>query len=207
MKSSPSASSPVPEPLAAPGVDTYEKTVVLLAKSQSGNRAASEELYRRLIPRLERFAHGRIQTTLRSVTDTQEIVQDTIVRSLPRLLRFKPQHEGALMQYLKQALINRIRDISRRGRRASTLEDEHQVESRDGSSPVERIVGEEALCRFEKALERLNEDQRTAVSLHVEMGYTLEELAAALDRNPEAARKVLFRGLRNVAAYMQVGSP
>src|SRR5690606_5797735 len=74
-----------------PEIDSHEKTIVLFAKSQSGNRAASEELYRRLIPRLERFAHGRIQSALRSVTDTQEIVQDTLVRSLPRLSRFKPR--------------------------------------------------------------------------------------------------------------------
>jgi len=190
-----------------PEIDSHEKTIVLFAKSQSGNRAASEELYRRLIPRLERFAHGRIQSALRSVTDTQEIVQDTLVRSLPRLSRFKPRHEGALMQYLKQALLNRIRDLSRRGRRAASLEDESQVVSRDGFSPVERMVGDEMLSRFEQALSRLNEDQRIAVSLHVEMGYTLEELATALERTPEAARKVLFRGLRNVAAFMQVSSP
>jgi RNA polymerase sigma factor (sigma-70 family) len=181
----------------------YEKTMVLLSRAQEGNVAAREELYRRLIPRLERFAHGRIQSSLRSLTDTQEIVQETVVRSLPRLHSFKPHHEGALLQYMKQILVNRIRDMSRRSGRTSPIEDENRIPGRPEISPVERMVGEETLERFEKALQTLNEAQRTAVSLHVEMGYSLDELATALNRNSEAARKVLFRGLRNVAALMK----
>jgi RNA polymerase sigma-70 factor (ECF subfamily) len=182
----------------------YESTLIILSRAQSGNLEAREELYRRLIPRLERFAHGRVQSSLRSITDTQEIVQDTIVRSLAKISRFRPNHEGALLQYLKQALINRIRDLSRRGRRVAAFDGAPERASGNESSPVEQVVGWETLSRFEAALERLSEDQRAAVSLHVEMGYTLDELAGALGRSSEAARKVLFRGLRNVAEFMKV---
>ncbi|MEM7261928.1 MAG: sigma-70 family RNA polymerase sigma factor [Planctomycetota bacterium] len=180
---------------------------MLLAQAQDGSNEAREELFRRLVPRLERFAHGRIQSSLRSMSDTQEIVQETIFRAIPRLESFKPRHEGALMQYMKQILMNRIRDLSRRNRPVAPIEDENMLPSNPELSPIEKVVGEETLKSFESTLMKLKEDQRLAVMLHIEMGYSLSELAEALNRNSEAARKVLFRGLKNMAALMRNEKP
>lgn len=197
-----------PEDKSSPEDSTrFEKTIVLLAQAQDGSNEAREELFRRLVPRLERFAHGRIQSSLRSMSDTQEIVQETIFRAIPRLESFKPRHEGALMQYMKQILMNRIRDLSRRNRPVAPIEDENMLPSNPELSPIEKVVGEETLKSFESTLMKLKEDQRLAVMLHIEMGYSLSELAEALNRNSEAARKVLFRGLKNMAALMRNEKP
>lgn len=185
----------------------YEKTTILLMRAQQGDRLAREELYRRLLPRLERFARGRVPISMRNVTDTQEIVQETMVRSLDRLESFLPRGEGAFLQYLSKIVVNRIRDIARRGGRQKALGTEEIYESRREPSPVELAVGAEIFEKFQEALATLKDDQREAVFLHVEMGYSGEELAEALERNPEAARKVLFRGLQNVAARMKLEAP
>ena len=186
--------------------ENYEKTVVLLAQVQDGDGSAREELYRRLIPRLEGFARGRVPSSLQSLTDTQEVVQDTVVRSLRHMDTFKPQHEGALLHYLKKVLMNRIRDQARRGGREIAITDGGLLQDPDDQSPVSKLVGKETLQHFAEALESLPSDQKTAVSLHVEMGYTLGELAEALDRSKEAARKLLFRGLQAIAGKLKSNS-
>lgn len=183
--------------------DNYAKTIVLLAQAQDGDSSARDELYRRLIPRLEGFARGRVPSSLQSLTDTQEVVQDTVVRSLRHIETFKPQHEGALLHYLKKVLMNRIRDQARRGGREVPIGDDGSIKDTAEQSPVSKLVGEETLRHFAEALETLPGDQKTAVSLHVEMGYSLDELGEALDRSKEAARKLLFRGLKSMAGKLE----
>lgn len=182
-----------------------EKTIVLLARAQGGDDAAREELYRRIVPRLETFAHGRVPRSLRSFADTQDIVQETLVRSLDRLETFKPSHEGAFMHYLGKIIINRIRDLARRPRRESPMGEGFSPSSKQ-PSPVEEAVGAETFRAYQEALQTLKEDQKLAVFLHVEMNYSLAELAEALGRGTEASRKVLFRGLKNLAGKMRTGT-
>lgn len=181
----------------------YEKTAILLEKAQRGNSSAREALYRRLIPRLESYARGRVPISVQSLADTQEIVQETVFRSLSRLEEFKPEHEGALLQYLKRILVNRIRDLARRSGREVPIGDAETIAARGEQTVVSRLVGEETLQRFSECLDSLTSDQRTAVSLYVELGYSLTELGDALNRSPDAARKLLARGLQSVSAKMR----
>ncbi len=180
----------------------FSRTMVLVDKAKQGDGAAKEELYRRVLPKLERFAHGRIPLSMRRMADTQEVVAEAVFRSLGKLDTFVPHREGAFMQYLGKIIVNRIRDLARRKRRESPMEDEALIPG-DETGPVEQAVGTETYNRYREALESLNEDQRTAVVLHVEMGYAPKELAEALGRGPDAARKVLCRGLENMAQKMK----
>ena len=178
------------------------KTMILVDRAKQGDEDAREELYRRILPKLERFAHGRIPLSMRRMADTQEVVAEAVFRSLRKLDGFVPHHEGAFMQYLGRIVINRIRDLARRKHRENAIENE-QLISGDELSPVEQAVGTETFTRYREALETLKDDQRTAVMLHVEMGYAPKELAEALGRTPDAARKVLCRGLENMAGKMK----
>ncbi len=179
-----------------------EKTIVLLAKAKEGDHLARDELYRRIVPRLERFAHGRVPVSLRRFADTQDLVQETVLKSLDHIERFDPKHEGAFMGYLGKIIINRIRDLARKPKRETPYEEEFAPSSKD-PSPVEQAVGSEAFSQYQEALQTLGEDQRLAVFLHVEMNYSLQELSEALGRSSEAARKVLFRGLKNLSQKMK----
>ena len=179
----------------------YVKTNILIEQAQGGDLIAREELYRRVIPRLERFARGRIPLSMRRFSDTQEVVQDAVLRSLNHLDRFTPRWEGAFLHYLSKIVMNRIRDLARRKRPETPVEDEGGFPGSE-LSPVEEAVGRETFGQYQEALATLKEDQRMAVFLHVEMGCGNDEIAEALDRGPEAARKVLARGLQNLARKM-----
>src|SRR6476659_10098829 len=93
---------------------------------------------------------------------TQELVQDTVVNSRRRLDRFDSRHEGALQAYLRQAVLNRIRDEARRFTRRpppAELTDSYEAEA---ASPLDIAIGREGVARYEAALQQLRPSDREA---------------------------------------------
>jgi hypothetical protein len=50
------------------GAEVYEPTVVLIRRIRAGDAAAREDLVRRFLPILRRWAHGRLPAQLRDPT-------------------------------------------------------------------------------------------------------------------------------------------
>src|SRR6185295_10895710 len=96
-----------------------EPTIELVVRAREGDRMAVEALLQRSIPGLTRFAHGRLPPAARGALDTGDLVQETVLHVLRRLDHFQPRHVGAMQAYLRQAVINRIRDEVRRVSRQS----------------------------------------------------------------------------------------
>src|SRR5262245_42501955 len=90
-----------------------ETTVELLELAKGGDPQALDRLLERCVPALRRWAHGRLPANARGMNDTADIVQDTIMSAMRRLEAFESRHQGALQAYLRQAVMNRIRDIIR----------------------------------------------------------------------------------------------
>ena len=137
------------------------------------------------------------------MTDTDDLVQDTLVRTFQRIEDFEHRGAGALQAYLRQAVINRVRDeLRRKGRRPDST-DLDGLEIDVGRSPLEEAIGRETLDRYERALATLSADEREAIIGRVEMGYSYEELAEALGKpSSEAARKAARRALMRLASQM-----
>src|SRR5713226_2067801 len=87
-----------------------EPTIELVLKAREGNRDAIEALLERCLPRLRRWAHGRLPPAARATLDTGDLVQETALHVLRHLDSFVPRHVGAMQAYLRQAVINRICD-------------------------------------------------------------------------------------------------
>jgi RNA polymerase sigma-70 factor, ECF subfamily len=181
-----------------------EPTEELLSRVRGGDRSALDELFGRYLPPLQRWASGRLPRSVRDIADTQDLVQETLLSSLRRLDRFQPQRDGALHAYLREAVINRIRDEFRRARRrpeATPLADDH---ANDDASPLELAIGREMLDRYEAALQRLRPEEREAVIARVELGCSYDELAEALGKpSRDAARMAVVRALIKLAAGME----
>ena len=104
---------------------------------------------------------------------------------------------------MRAALLNRIRDeIRRAGRRP----DREELDPNLGDaqpSPLEEAIGNEALERYERALARLRPEEQDVIIGRVELGFSNEELAAALGKpTPDAARKAAQRALVRLAEEM-----
>jgi RNA polymerase sigma-70 factor (ECF subfamily) len=183
-----------------------ESSLVLIERAKQGDSEAVNLLLARYLPRLRRWASGRLPPWARDLADTQDLVQETVFQAFRKIEGFEVRGEGALQAYLRQALINRIRaEIRRVGRRPNIGALESYVEPEDAQpSPLELAVGAETVERYEAALGRLRPDDREAIVGRVELGLSNEELAEALGKpTPNAARMAVERALLRLAREMQ----
>lgn len=180
-----------------------ETSLTLLERAQRGDGVAAEALLSRYRPRLQRWASGRVPVKARSLLDTDDVVQDALLNTLRRLPDFRPRHDGALLAYLREAVINRIRMELRRIAPQTDLAIEADTLSSALPSPLETAITQEALDRYERSLAQLDEDDRAAIIGRFEMGYSYLALARALERpSAEAARKLTERALRRLIELM-----
>lgn len=194
---------PVP---AVEGRSEAESSFALVRRAHDGDLAAQNELCARYLPRLQRWAHGRLPAWARGALDTHDLVQDTFIQVLRRIGEFEPRHEGAFNGYLRQALLNRVRDEIRRAHRRAPAEPLDAARPAGDPSPLEEAIGQEALERYEAALARLTPHDREALILRIEMRYPYAEIAAALGKpSIAAAQMAVSRALVRLAEEMARG--
>jgi RNA polymerase sigma-70 factor (ECF subfamily) len=183
-----------------------ESTFHLLDRARLGDQEALEQLFSRYLKPLQRWAKGRLPGWARDLADTDDLVQDTLVQTFKKIDGFEPRRVGALQAYLRQAVLNRIRDELRRKRRRPEMTELDGLEVDRAASPVEEAIGREAVDRYEHALTRLRPEEREAIIARIELGYSYEELAEALGKpSPDAARKAAERALVRLAEEMKRG--
>ena len=183
-----------------------DTTIQLIARAREGDPTALDRLFERHLRPLQRFARGRLPRWARDVADTDDLVQDTLLRTFTRLGNFEPRQAGALQAYLRQAVMNRLRDEIRRKGRAPESADVEPEELRAEGSPLDDAIGREAVENYEQALARLRPEEREAIVGRVEMGCSYEELAESLGKpSAEAARKAAQRALLRLATEMKRG--
>ncbi len=183
-----------------------ESTFQLIERARAGDEEALERLFARHVKPLQRWARGRLPKWARDLADTDDLVQDTLLQTFKRIGAFEPRRVGALQAYLRQAVLNRLRDELRRKGRQPHATDLDGLEADGSQSPLEEAIGREAVERYERALQRLRPEEREAIIARVEMDYSYEELAGALGKpTPDAARKAAQRALVRLAEEMKRG--
>ena len=178
-------------------------TVRLLARARAGDQEALDQVFSREMPRLRRWARGRLPRWARDVVDTDDLVQDTLLRTLRRIDVFEYQMDAALQVYLRQALMNRIKNEIRRAHRHPPP-DTMESSARDPAmSPLEVLVGREEVEAYEVALARLEPFEREAIIGRLELDLSYADLAAATGRpTPDAARMAVGRAILKLARLL-----
>jgi RNA polymerase sigma-70 factor, ECF subfamily len=198
--------------MSAPNVSELESenetSFQLLLRARSGDQDALERLCARYLPRLHRWARGRLPRGSRSAVDTGDIVQEVLIKVVRRIPVFEPRDEGAFQGYLRRALANRLRDESRKpaGREARSPIDSHWPSP--DPSPLEAAIGAEGLARYEAALARLKAEDQRAIVARCEWGMSHEEVAQILGKSSaNAARVATHRALVRLAREMANARP
>ena len=190
------ANDPPGEPLLSD-----EPTLELVVRARGGDRLAMEALLERCMPPLKRWAHGRLPAAARGRLDTGDLVQEAALHVLGNLDSFEPRHVGAMQAYLRQSVINRIRDEVRRiGRQPPPLElpDDHPS---DRTSPLEFAIKAEAYDQYRQALSRLSTKDRELVVGRIEVQWSLAEIAHRFGmRTVDAARMAVNRAVKRLTA-------
>ena len=135
--------------------------------------------------------------------DTGDLVQETVVAALRRLEAFEARYQGALQAYLRQALMNRVRDLVSSGRQAARTVDCPDQLADASASPLEQSIGSQNLERYERALQRLSASRPRSGDLAARLQYSYEELAVVLDKpTADAARVAVTRAVKRLAREM-----
>ena len=183
---------------------TLDSTIELIERVRQGDQEALDRLLARHAGPLRRWVSGRLPRWARDLADTDDLVQDTLLRTFPKIREFEVRGVGALQAYLRQAVLNRLRDELRRKGRPTDRLGEAGLELEAPGSPLEDAIGRQAAERYQAALNRLRPIDREAVIGRLEMDYSYAELAETLGKpTAEAARKATRRALLSLAQEMK----
>jgi RNA polymerase sigma-70 factor (ECF subfamily) len=182
-----------------------ESTVELLARARAGDAAALDQVFARAIPLLKRWASGRLPGWTRDMIDTDDLVQETVINTLKHIDVFEYRGDSALQAYLRQAVMNRIRNEIRRAMR-------HPAPARLDSgapdaalSPLEELIGKQTVEAYDEAMTALEPEEREAIIGRVELGLSYAELATAMGRpSADAARMAVARALLKLAKQLKL---
>lgn len=184
-----------------------DSTVHLLERVRAGDQSALDELFARHLPLLERWATGRLPRWARGNVDTSDLLQETMLETFKRLDGFEPRGKGALLAYLRQAFLNRLRNQLRK---SMTRPLPQELDSRipdEATSPLEAAIRGETFERYEAGLAQLDLDERDAIVMRVELGFSYAEIADAVDKpSPDAARMFVARAIVKLARAMNVNA-
>jgi RNA polymerase sigma factor (sigma-70 family) len=113
---------------------------------------------------------------------------------------------GGFQAYVRQSVLNRIRDEVRWARRRPGPGEVPESLPDPAPSPLEHALGADVLARYEAALERLGMDDRELLHLRIELDFGYEEIATMTGRaTRDAARMAVQRALGRLAEAMGHG--
>ena len=127
-----------------------------------------------------------------------------MIVALKHLDSFDCRGDGALQAYLRQGVVNRIRNEIRKRSFRGASESLDSGVADDGTSPLEAAIASQTFARYDAALGRLKPLERDAVIARLEFQMSYEEIAAAIDSpTANAARMTVVRALTRLAAEMR----
>jgi RNA polymerase sigma-70 factor, ECF subfamily len=179
------------------------RTQDLVLGAKQGRRDALEALLARYRPRLLRWAAGRLPHSARSLLDTGDLVQETLIRSVENIGSIEAKEPGAFEGYLRRAVLNRIRDQIRWARRRAGSEEVSESLVDQAPSPLEEAIGADVVRRYEDAMDVLSEEERQLLHLRIELDLGYDEIASIMNRpSADATRMAIQRALHKLACTM-----
>lgn len=191
---------PLPDGASTPNLLATQE---LLAATKRGDPRAREVLYARYWPRLRVWASGRLPSYARSLLDTEDLVQDVLLRTIEGLDRIEVRGPGGFQAYVRQAILNRIRDQVRWAARRPGPDDVPEDLPDPSPSPLESAIGADALARYERAFAAQSESDQELLHLRIELNFDFPEIATMTGRpTRDAARMAFQRALARLAEGM-----
>ncbi|HPF60845.1 MAG: RNA polymerase sigma factor [Gemmatimonadetes bacterium] len=177
----------------APGLPTDPQ---LVAAWRGGDEAAASALVRRHAPVLGRYLRSRGAAS----SELEDLVQEVFIRAFQGLDGWRG--DAPLRGWLFRIAINLLRDRHRRGggRIMVELMEDDRV---DPADPAGELEAREARERLQSGLATLSPLQRDVFRLRIEDGLGYDEIAAALETTPGAARVHYHHAVRRLKECLE----
>jgi RNA polymerase sigma-70 factor (ECF subfamily) len=188
----------------------------LLAFARQGERIALDRLLALYRPYLRLAVNGRMPVFLQKRIDGSDIVQHTLIDAQRGLPDFRGSTEAELTAWmttlLERNLLQSIRRNTAEKRDARREADErlgdgsarliwHAIAG-DGSTPQSGVIRGEAALLLAQALERLADDQRTAIEMRYLGQQSLRAIAEQMQRSVSSVAGLLRRGVEALQMYL-----
>ncbi|HKQ18558.1 MAG TPA: sigma-70 family RNA polymerase sigma factor [Candidatus Eisenbacteria bacterium] len=178
-------------------------TSELVTRAKRGDAAAMQALMARYHSRLTKWARGRLPLFARSLLDTSDLVQETLLKVFEGIDKIEVRDVDTFHAYVRRAIVNRINDQIRWARRRPDAgADPDQLTGRT-PLPIEDAIEADLMDQYERALEQLSDEERHLVHLRIELDFSYAEIATMTGRNTsDAARMAVQRSLRRLATIL-----
>jgi RNA polymerase sigma-70 factor, ECF subfamily len=183
-----------------------------LAAARAGSKEALGQVLEACRAFLVLIAREELDADLYAKGSPSDLVQETFVEAQRDFARFRGKSEREILAWLRQLLLNNLRDFARRFHSAEKREIDREVSldavgapdgiahliMSDSASPSEKVISREKADIVQRALERLPEDHRRVLLLRYQEARSFEEIGELMQRSANAARKLWLRALERV---------
>ncbi len=177
----------------------FDSTLDVLERARKGDGSAARILIERTVGPLRRWARGRLPYYARAGANTEDVVQDAVLRALARVDHFEHRSVDGMQKYLRESVRNRIRDEVRRVTRRGVGEELPDSLHDNSYTPLEELILKERSERYLAALRTLKPNDRMAIIFRLEQQLSFEEIAAKLGKSsPDAARMTVTRAVKRL---------
>ena len=171
----------------------------LKVRCRSGDYAAFEQLYHRHKNPLYRFIYRQCSDE----EQAKDIVQDVWLSVHKACGGYVPS--AKFTTWLYRIAHNRIIDYYRRSRNGlplsyddESLSEEQLLNIDKRNAPEQAMQSAQETERLLSAIDSLQEAQREVALLHLEMGFSVSEIANIMQTNPETAKSRLRYALKKI---------
>jgi RNA polymerase sigma-70 factor (ECF subfamily) len=178
-----------------------------LERARQFDRSALGMLYRRFLPAVYRYVLARVGV----VHTAEDITSETFSALVEGIGTMRAQDELTFAAWVLGIARNQVAlhfrrhyahpDIDPKTPR-SLVEDEQPRSVADAGDPLVIVAARERWAEVVAGINRLSEDQRAVVLYRCVLGYSTEEVARLLDKQPNTVRQLQFRGLSALARYL-----
>jgi RNA polymerase sigma-70 factor (ECF subfamily) len=164
-----------------------------LDRWQAGDRAAADELLRPVLARLRNLAARMLRgfPTVRSLADTDDVLQGSLMRLFRTLRSLRPAAPRDFFNLAAVHIRRELLDLARRarGREAVPLV-LGSTDSPQSHEPAAPAVTDDGLwVRFHEAVDRLPVEQREVVGLVFYHGWTQAQIAELFQVDARTIRR------------------
>jgi RNA polymerase sigma-70 factor (ECF subfamily) len=154
-------------------------------------------LYERYATQVYRYLLVRVG----NVHDAQDLTSQTFMAAMKGLNSF--QGQSPFPAWLLGIARNKAADLFRQRRPVSELDE--AVETADSGDEMDEIIDRQmAVEKVARKLQTISPDRAEALSLRLFGGLEVAEIARIMEKQESAVRMLVFRGLRDLQAQLNV---
>jgi RNA polymerase sigma-70 factor (ECF subfamily) len=176
----------------------------LVKQFQSGDRQAFDEL-------LLRYQDKVLNTCFRFIAreeDARDATQDIFIKVYHALHSFKPK--ATFSTWLYRIAVNHSLNIVRSNKRRAWLKSFSMAADpnelyiiADAKDPHTKMEHDEQAALVQRALKKLNQEQRVAIILHRFEGLSYKEIAEVMNTSVSSVESRLFRARQKLARFLK----